>query len=572
MKISFEKTILLGFALSLSVLAFIGFASYKSGIHYAKSISWIDHTHRVIESLDNVLEDVKEAESSARGYIISNEEAFIKPFSQAILLRSQHIGKLKELVSDNALQFKRALRLDSLSASKVSRLQEFVETKKREGLKASADITKSGIGRHLMDEIKLLVTDMQDEENSFLLRRHQQLLDNASLNGLVNFIGTLGALTLLIAIYFLLMSEIRRRNRAEEEMARTNNFLNAILEHIPNMIFVKDASELRFVRFNKAGEELLGYPRSELLGKNDYDFFSKTQASFFTSKDREVLNRKELLDIEEEPIQTRLKGERWLHTKKIPLLNEKGEPTHLLGISEDITELKKQRDSIIQLNSELEAFSYSVSHDLRAPLNGMNGIASLFEEQYADKLDSEGIRMLGLLRKTSQRLSALIQDLLTFARLGRVEMQETPTDINKIAKLAFEEASSLIPGNKAEFVALPVPKASADPTLLHQVLVNLLSNAIKYSSKSLNPRVEFGFDEIKGTGTYYVKDNGAGFDMKYSNKLFHVFQRLHQENEFDGTGLGLAIVDRIISKHGGKVWAEGKIGEGAAFYFTLPSK
>jgi len=569
MKVSFEKTVLLGFALSFSVLAFIGFASYKSGQHYANSSELIDHTHRVIESLDNVLVCMSEAESGIRGYVITNEEVFLKPFYQSIQQRRQSLATLKGLVADNPLQTKRLQRLDSLTAAKTNRLVAYIATSRREGLKAAIEISKSGIGRQLMNEISILVRDMQDEESNLLLGRTQQLRNNASLSGLVNFIGTLGALCLLIAIYFLLMSEIRRRNRAEEEMTKTNAFLNAILENIPNMIFVKDAVDLRFVRFNKAGEDLLGMPREELIGKNDYDLFPESQAAFFTAKDREVLNKQLPQNIEEEPIQTRLKGERWLHTKKILLLNEQRQPAYLLGISEDITELKKHQDAITQLNRELEAFSYSVSHDLRAPLNAINSIATIFEDQYAEKLDAEGIRMLGLLRKTSQRMSALIQDLLAFARLGKQEVQKAPVDMSKLAKQAFEEVVSLTLTPKTEFIANGVPAASGDAAMIYQVLVNLLSNAVKYSSQNSHPRIVFGAERHESGTVYYVKDNGVGFDMKYSDKLFHVFQRLHQEPEFDGTGLGLAIIDRIVSKHGGKVWAEGKTGEGATFFFTL---
>ena len=378
-------------------------------------------------------------------------------------------------------------------------------------------------------------------------------------------------LTLLIALYFLLGTEISRRNKAELEMRNANTFLTAILENIPNMIFVKEATELRFVRFNKAGEDLLGYSQAFLLGKNDFDLFSKEQADFFVSKDREVLSSGRLLDIPEEPIQTHSLGERWLHTKKIPIPSVNGSESFLLGISEDITDSRNQQEAINQLNRELEAFSYSVSHDLRAPLNNMKSISAILETEYGSRLDSEGLRLIGMLKNTSESLANLIQDLLDLAHVGRQPIDKTQTDMTELCRSAIEEAKNSLPDNKAEVKLGVLPSASCDPVLFKQVMVNLLTNALKYSKKNPHPVVEVGSTVTEGKAIYFVKDNGAGFDMRYSNKLFVVFQRLHQQSEFEGTGIGLAIVERIVSRHGGKVWAEGKTGEGATFYFTLPA-
>jgi PAS domain S-box-containing protein len=569
MKVSFANTILLGFTLCLAILSLIGFASYKVGVQYAESVSWIDHTHRVIETLDQILKDVKDAESGARGYIISNEESFLGPFHQSFHLKAEHIAKLKVLTADNPIQQNHIGRLDSLVDSKLSRLNEFIQTRKREGFNGSAFITNTGVGRQIMEKIAVLVGDMQEEERSLLKKRQNQLTINASLNRAVNVLGTLGALTMLIGLYFLLRSEMRRRNRAEAKMTKVNHFLNAILENIPNMIFVKDAPSLRFMRFNKAAEDLLGYDRKDLIGKNDYDLFPKAQATFFTDKDRATIINKEVVTIQEEPIQTRLKGERWLHTKKIPIYNEKGEPLYLLGISEDITEIKKQRDAIELHSKDLETFSYSVALDMRAPLNGINDAARILEEGYAEKPDAEGMRMLNILRSSSQTMSVLIQDLLAFGELNQQKILKKENNMNNLARSAFAKASGTVEGNKAEFLLHAVLPALGDESMINQILLILFSNASKYTSKNPKPIIEFGFLEQEGQTVYFVKDNGVGFDQKVSDKLFHVFLQLHQHAELEGTGVGLAIVDRIVTRHGGKVWAEGQAGKGATFYFTL---
>ena len=369
--------------------------------------------------------------------------------------------------------------------------------------------------------------------------------------------------------YFLVaMIDITERKNSEDQLKKTNHFLDTILENIPNMVFVKDAADLRFIRFNKAGENLLGYSKENLIGKNDYDFFPKEQADFFTVKDRDVLSKGKLLDIAEEPIQTK-KGERWLHTKKIPISGENGESIYLMGISEDITEKKKQEDSIKQLNKELESFSYSISHDLRAPLRAISGYAAMLEEDYSPVIDDEGKRLLQILKYNAEKMGKLIDDLLAFSKLGRKDIQKKTIDMNVLVEEVLRELSKTVP-HHATVKTGELHPIQSDFTLMNQLMINLLSNAIKYSSKKEDPIIEINSESIGNEVIFTIKDNGAGFDMRYIDKLFGVFQRLHMPEEFEGTGVGLAIVQRIINKHKGRVWAEAKVGEGATFYFAIP--
>jgi PAS domain S-box-containing protein len=361
------------------------------------------------------------------------------------------------------------------------------------------------------------------------------------------------------------------RKDIEQKLIETNRFLDTLLENIPNMIFVKDAAELKFVRLNKAGEELLGFQRHELIGKNDFNFFPEEQAVFFTNKDKEVLAGKKLLDIPEEEIETLKKGIRWLHTKKIPVYDQDGAPAFLLGISEDITEKKIQEDINKQLNKELEAFTYTVSHDLRAPLRAINGYANMFEEDYGSTLDAEGKRLLDVIRYNAEKMATLIDDLLAFSRLGRKELDRSFENMNELVEGVVREINKSNP-NKAQITINNLLSAKVDYGLIHQVWLNLLSNAIKYSSKKENSRIEITSEKKDKEIIYSIKDNGVGFNMKYVDKLFGVFQRLHRMDEFEGTGVGLAIVQRIVSKHKGRVWAEAEPDKGATFSFSLPAE
>ncbi|HXF67854.1 MAG TPA: CHASE3 domain-containing protein [Burkholderiales bacterium] len=230
--------------------------------------------------------------------------------------------------------------------------------------------------------------------------------------------------------------------------------------------------------------------------------------------------------------------------------------------------LEERARELESANRDLESFSYSVSHDLRAPLRAIDGFSRILEEEYGERLDGEGRRLLAVVRDNSRRMSGLIDDLLEFSRLGRKPLATADVDMTQLARETFGQlvlAAERAPG----FTLAPLPPARGDPALLRQVWANLLANAIKFSAGREAPLVEVSGGESGPENVYCVKDNGAGFDMRYYDKLFGVFQRLHGE-EFEGTGVGLAIVQRVIARHGGRVWAEGRPGEGAAFYFSLP--
>jgi signal transduction histidine kinase len=236
------------------------------------------------------------------------------------------------------------------------------------------------------------------------------------------------------------------------------------------------------------------------------------------------------------------------------------------------TRVSERTAQLESANKELEAFSYSVSHDLRAPLRAIAGFSTMLVEDHGPDLDAEAHRKLDVILRETSRMGTLIDDLLAFSRLGRKLMQLTELDMTELAQTTFESLNEQRPGPPVEFKLGSLPHCLGDRTLIGQVWANLLSNALKFSAYQARPRIEVNAISDQNEHIYFVRDNGAGFDPRYQAKLFEVFQRLHDASEFPGTGIGLALVQRIISRHGGRVWAEGKPGAGATFYFTLPKE
>jgi PAS domain S-box-containing protein len=387
-------------------------------------------------------------------------------------------------------------------------------------------------------------------------------------------------------------NDITERKRAEDELLHTSTLLNSIVENIPNMIFLKDAKELRFVLFNRAGEDLLGYSKNDLLGKNDYDFFPKEQADFFAEKDREVIRGKEVVDIPEEPLQTRNKGERTLHTKKVPILNAQGKPEYLLGISEDITERKQVEEEQRELEAQLRqsqkmeamgTLAGGIAHDFNNILGIIMGHAEIAELKLAK--DSPVKRYIDEVLKATNRAKDLVKQILTFSRKG--EQERKPMQILPLIEDALKFLRASLPATieiRPEIDLSPDDDLiSGDPTQLQQILMNLSTNAAHAMHGrrggtlrlALSP-VYFSYSDVGkplelDVGNYLkltVEDSGHGMDRTTMDHIFEPFFTTKGPGE--GTGLGLAVVHGIVTSHGGAITVSSRMGKGTAFQVFLP--
>jgi PAS domain S-box-containing protein len=389
-------------------------------------------------------------------------------------------------------------------------------------------------------------------------------------------------------LFTVIMRDITERKRIVEALRRSQEQLGGIIGSAMDAIITVD-EEQRIVLFNAAAERMFLFPSGEAIGQPLNRFMperfrsglkSHTQDLGRTNVTIDSLGALALIfglrsDGEEFPIEasiSQLESDGKFYTVILrDITDRKRAEDEVLRLNEDLERRVIERTNELRAaNKELEAFSYSVSHDLRAPLRHINGFSQTMLEDYGDKLDDEGKGHLHNMYTASQEMSQLIDDILQLARVTRGEMKREVVDLSNLANVALAELQKGDPARKVVVNVQEQLLAHGDKRLLQIVLNNLLGNAWKFTSKREQAEITFGRERKDGETVYFIRDNGAGFDMAYVDKLFGAFQRLHLTGEFPGTGIGLATVQRVINRHGGRVWAEGKVNEGATLYFSLP--
>jgi PAS domain S-box-containing protein len=376
---------------------------------------------------------------------------------------------------------------------------------------------------------------------------------------------------------------LRSRDALQQEVElRTQQA--SLLDLTHDTIFVRDMNHI-ITYWNRGAQELFGWTREEAVGKHS----------------RQLLRTVFPLPVEEIEAEL-LRTDRWegevnrvkadgtsvtVASRWSLRRNEQGNPIAILETNNDITERKRGEEEVLKLNQklgertteleainkELEAFAYSISHDLRAPLRHVVGYAEMLEKNASKVLDEKSRRFMTTILESAKRMGMLIDDLLAFSRIGRAETRQTLVSLDQLVKEVRSEVSQETDARNIIWKVGALPELYGDRSMLRLALVNLVSNAVKFTRTRTEPQIEIGCAERPNDGVVmFIRDNGVGFDMKYVNKLFGVFQRLHRADEFEGTGIGLATVQRIIHRHGGKVWAEGLVDQGATFFFSVPSQ
>jgi PAS domain S-box-containing protein len=594
MKISIrQKLIPLSFIM-LASNGFIGYVVYKSDQKLLDSEQWVQHTEQVIFQSGNIRALGKDIETASMGFVITNDKAFLEPLYIAPKTAFTYIKELKQLTLDNPAQQK---RIDSLNFYLNKRLDfsfQTIELRKKQGFEPAIAYISTEQGKYYSDHINQLMNAIQKKEITLLEQRRQinehsiAMLNRVSV---VMFI-LMAAFTILWIITignYLLQNKKKEEQAAElvitnkklafqitekEKLEEKQALFMSMVNSSDDAILSKNLDGI-ITSWNQGAEKIFGYSPKEIIGKP----ISIIIPASLLNEENELLKkiqRGEIVD----PYETeriRKDGESiYVSITVSPIKDSLGNIIAASKILRDITQKRhieeQLAENIKQLeasNIDLESFSYSVSHDLRAPLRAINGYARMLKESYETQLDSEANRLMNNIINNAKKMGQLIDDLLTFSRLGRKELVSSLIPMNELVTNLCSEFKNELSSRDIEFIIKPLLSAQADNITIKQVWLNLISNAIKYSKLKDKTIIEIT-SEIKGDEIIYsIKDNGAGFDMRYASKLFGVFQRLHSNEEFEGTGVGLAIVQRIILKHGGRVWAESKVNEGAKFFFTL---
>jgi PAS domain S-box-containing protein len=360
------------------------------------------------------------------------------------------------------------------------------------------------------------------------------------------------------------------RKEVEDALRRSEQTFQLLTESVQDYaIFMLD-TEGRVASWNAGAELIKGYRPQEILGEHFSKFYPPEDVAQGKPQwELEIAEREGRH--EDEGWRVRKDGTRfWANAVINAMRDAHGGLVGFAKVTRDLTQRRRVEQALAQSNQELERFSYSVSHDLRAPLRAINGYAQALVADHAAQLDAEGKRLLTVIRDSAKLGGQLIDALLSYSRVGRQALARAPVDLRALAENVVSELRQTQSPVAVDVVLTHLPPTSGDAALLRNVLINLIGNAFKFSANRAHPKVEIGAQQDGAEVTYYVKDNGVGFDMQYAGKLFGVFQRLHRPDEFEGTGVGLALAQRIVQRHGGRIWAEGKVNEGATLYFTLP--
>jgi len=582
----------LGFGIALVMLATIAVITYRSTHGFLNTAQLVARSRHVLEVQESLRRNLIEAENNVRGYLLAADEQYLPAYDRAQQGLIDDFNALKILTHDRTEQQRQLDALRPLLAKKSAILKSAMTTRHTTGIEAAAMILGDGEDQRVSTEMRELLEAFVNEEQQLLVQREQFTRDIGRSTTAIIIVGTVLSFIILGTAVVFILRDIAARRRAEEALAEEHNLLRSVIDAMPEHVFVKDVQG-RYVLDNVAHRQFIGANRlREIEGKKSDDFLPLDLAQQFMTDDEKVLRNGTRVLNREEQIIDRHGNICWLSTTKVPLRDVDGNCIGLVGVSSDIS-IRKRAEERLRLtaeqlrrsNYELEQFASVASHDLQEPLRKIQAFGDRLQRKCGEAVGEEGRDYLGRMQDAARRMQTLLHDLLT---LSRVTSQARPFEQVNLGGIVHEVVGDLevrIEQSSAKIEVGNLPTIDADPAQMRQLFQNLISNAMKFQRHGSAPEVfisakirEMTEEQLPGASAgdeicqIMVQDNGIGFDEKYLDRIFTVFQRLHSRSEYEGTGIGLAVCRKILDRHGGIISAKSAEGQGATFIVTLPVK
>jgi PAS domain S-box-containing protein len=538
----------------------------------------VDHNYQVLNATEQVFSAIQDADARERGYLLTGEPQYLERYRELVRAEQAAMEGLRRLTMDNRAQQIRVAELDRLVNARLSVIGQGIAARRGQGLQAAIAVVRRGEGPHLMSGIRSVLAAVQAEEHRLLIQRTQAAAARARRMRWALAAGTAVLIALLVFAGAVIERDVGKLRDSARMLRRQADLLDKAQGPI---VTWELGGAIEY--WNRGAEELYGFSREQAVGRSYNDLLHPVHP-IGNSGIHELLAR----DGEWSGELTHVIGGREIIVEShLTLVTEPDGRRTVLKANRDITQQKHAQQQILQLNreleqrvtdrtaqletanQELEAFAYSVSHDLRAPLRGIDGWSLALLEDYGSELHLTARQYLERVRAETQRMGQLIDDLLKLSRLTRIELAHESVDLSSLARAIAGRLREAEPNRAMEFIVQEKLATGGDAHLLGIVLSNLLSNAVKFTGPRARARIEFGQTKHRDELAFFVRDNGVGFDLAHAGMMFGAFQRLHKPAEFPGNGIGLATVQRVVRRHGGKIWADAKPDEGATFYFTI---
>lgn len=612
-----ENKILASFGLAFLAVVLIGALTYGNNRALLRHNAMVIHTYDVLETISSLLDAAQGIETGARGFMLTGRDEYLAPYDAGILAIDAKLAELRREVSDNPTQIANLNRLDQLLRRKIEISQGHVENRRRLGLERMAEMLR-GQGKQAMDDLRAHIAEMRRVEVALLEQRTRESAASAR-NVKITFVALMAVAVLLLTIFFFqVRGDLLERQRTSARLTASEARFRGVLQSAPDALVLSD-QDARITMVNPAFERLFGVAEADALGRPLAEFLRPRDGAAFgllqTASDcnsaAATEDAAEALDHLDPRLERAIAGSVKSDNALQGVRHREARLTALrydgiraddggtfpaeisrsalgadesAGVTVTITairdrtareqaerELRGYSEELARSNAELERFAYVASHDLQEPLRMVSSYTQLLKRRYREKLDGAAVEFIDFAVDGANRMQKLIQDLLTYSRVGSRPMERVPVDCEGILSRVLHDMKETLDERGATIEREPLPLVLGDAVQLGQLFQNLVANATKFVRPGVPPIVRVSVvAHGKKFWQFAVQDNGIGIDPQYFERIFIIFQRLHGKDAYPGTGIGLAICKKIVERHGGRLWVESKSGAGAKFLFTLP--